>query len=226
MFDKHRNLAIAIAAAVVLVSGMMMLRGYIAEREQLAGMKAQLEAGKQYQSLLERSIEAERKQQSAIEETRAADVAKIEQLKQRVRSVEQVAAELPKAIAGLRPTVEKDGAAPDAPSALKLTAADSKVLFDFAQSCKQCEVNLGAAAQTLDSKDRQLKARDEQIAGLEKDLAVAVNAAKGGSKMRRFGRFLKTSACAGGGAAAGAAGSGAKGAAIGAVGAVVLCEMF
>ena len=77
---------------------------------------------------------------------------------------------------------------------LRLPAEDLKPLYDFALECKACQAELGAAK--ADLKDEKLKT---QALGRERDSAL--QAAKGGSVLRRVARAAKWFAI---GAAAGA----------------------
>ena len=89
-----------------------------------------------------------------------------------------------------------NGASPSnaATGDLKLPAEDLKPLYDFALECKACQAELGAAQ--ADLKDEKLKT---QALGRERDSAL--QAAKGGSVLRRVARAAKWFAI---GAAAGA----------------------
>jgi hypothetical protein len=75
-----------------------------------------------------------------------------------------------------------------------LPAADLKPLYDFALECKACQAKLAASQGDLN--DEKVKS-----AALTKERDAAVQAAKGGSALRRIGRAAKWFAL---GAAAGA----------------------
>jgi|HubBroStandDraft_6_1064221.scaffolds.fasta_scaffold47619_6 hypothetical protein len=83
---------------------------------------------------------------------------------------------------------------PGQPGDAILPAADLKPLYDFALDCKACQAKL--AASQGDLSDEKTK-----TAALTKERDAAVQAAKGGSALRRFARAAKWFAL---GAAAGA----------------------
>ena len=124
---------------------------------------------------------------------------------------EQVVAPLPDVITLPAPiTIEAEGAStlgqPGGPyksvgsvpdgiqPKVNFPAADLKPLYDFAADCKACQAKLGAAQ--ADLADEKLKS---QALGRERD--DALQAAKGGSVLRRIARAVKWFAI---GAAAGA----------------------
>jgi cobalamin biosynthesis Mg chelatase CobN len=99
-----------------------------------------------------------------------------------------------KPVAGQTHLPENPNPKPGQPSDAILPAADLKPLYDFALDCKACQAKLTASQGDLN--DEKVK-----TAALTKERDAAVQAAKGGSALRRIARAAKWFAL---GAAAGA----------------------
>lgn len=108
----------------------------------------------------------------------------------RAEPIESVTSKTPGAPSLPSNPIPKPGQAADA----ILPAADLKPLYDFALDCKACQAKLAASQGDLN--DEKVK-----TAALTKERDVAVQAAKGGSALRRIARAAKWFAL---GAAAGA----------------------
>ena len=130
----------------------------------------------------------------------------------RVQTPEQAAAALSQIIRGFRPTMqpqvvvppkspEQAGALPPAlqlPLKAEIPADQLKILYDFAEKCQECDVNLKAELAKEVELTKQLT-----LAKLQRD--EAVRAVKGGTLLDRLKREGKSAAGAGAGAALGAA---------------------
>jgi hypothetical protein len=130
----------------------------------------------------------------------------------RIQTPEQAAAALQQIIRGFKPTFpaapttppnspERPGAAlPELPLPLRaeIPADQLKILYDFAEKCQECEVNLKAEL----AKEVELT---KQLTAEKVKTDDALRAVKGGSMLDRLKREGKSAVGAGAGAAVGAA---------------------
>ncbi len=158
---------------------------------------------------------------ATMKQTQATLEARLEEIRKQVAQIktpEQAARAIPQVIPGVQPlivqvpqqapTAQSPEPAKLAPSASGDSAEAGKTvtipleqmptLYQFAQSCHECEVKLDAAQVDRKELVRQMQALEEQR-------NAAIKAAKGGSFWTRFKRDLKSGAGATGGAALGAA---------------------
>ena len=117
-----------------------------------------------------------------------AKIAALEKQRQQVLTPEQLVAAIAKVIPNVQPiilpTPDAGGASssgkpalPDAPSAV-LQNPDLRALYDFALTCKECDLKLEVAEQKVAD-------RDKQVVLLSQERDQAVLAAKGGSKWKK-----------------------------------------
>jgi hypothetical protein len=201
----NRTVLVGIVGALLLGALVIVGYNYMAERDARVRMEQKIE---DQQQLIK---ESEDRFASIVTDNKE----QIESLRRnaaRVQTPEQAAAALSQIIRGFQPTIqpqpivppkspEQPGALPPAlqlPLKAEIPADQLKILYDFAEKCQECEVNLKAELAKQIELTKQLDA-----AKIQRD--AAVSAVKGGTMLERLRRESKSAVGAGAGAAAGVA---------------------
>lgn len=198
------EIAGAVAAVIVIAT---FGGSYLGAREDQIRMKATIDA----QNTVIASAQKQAKDIQDAEDVRdkasAATVAAIQQAAAKQVTPAEIAAWIPKQLAGPQPITFQIPAPtaqnPSPNATASIPAADLPALRDQITSCQTCSVKLATAQSDLSGRDQQAALAQKQIDALKTERDAAVTASKGGS----FWARLKTKArwFAIGGAAAAAA---------------------
>jgi hypothetical protein len=184
----------AIAAALVLA---IVAGSWLGAREDQIRMKTTIDAQNQVIASAQKQAEDIQDAEDARDKASAATVAAIQQAAAKQVTPAEIAAWIPKQLAGPQPiTLQIPAPTAQNPSpnaTASIPEADLPALRDQITACQTCSVKLSTAQADLTSRDQQAVLAQKQIDALKTERDAAVKASKGGgfwSRVKAKGKWF------------------------------------